>query len=484
MATGSASVGRSILVVDGDPSVRDFLAGALRERYDVALAAGVDEAVELIGASDFDLVITDLGLPDATGLTVLACAKSRDEFVEVLMISGNATVDSAAAAVNNGAGSYLLKPFALNELRGRVEKMMAMRAFHLKSLMLMKDSDLVSPAVKGHVDDLASLYHFTRKLTLTLEISEVMRITLEEANCKADAKFCTIEVCLPDYREIYSMPQAGEFDRAAQGGVFVENWADAFVGIDKERFQSGAVPHYVYRGRRGEFSAAAAYKCLNFPLVVTGKTIGSLTVWLAANADIDERRSRYLHILTSFTSPVIEHVYLDLQTRLQAKTDNLTGIANHRYFYEALEREIARANRKKSVFALLLADIDDFKAINDTYGHQTGDAVIVDLAKRVSENIRTGDVAARYGGEEFGVILPESDPVGALAMSKRICESISGTPYAGAKHEIPYTASFGLACYDGNNPVKKDELILSADSALYKSKTDGKNRVTVAELKG
>ncbi len=481
MGTASASGGGSILVADDDPAVRDFLAGALSGRYTVASAASAGEAAELIGKSDFDLVIADLALPDETGLAVLARAKSRDEFVEVLMISGNAAADSAAAAVNNGAGAYLIKPFTLPELLNCVEKMMAMRAFHLKSLLLMKDFDLVDQTAKGHVDDLASLYRFTRKLTLTLEISEVMRITLEEANNKADAKFCTIEVCLPDYKEIYSMPQTGEIDKAALNGVLAENWESAFVGIAKESFLSGAVPHYAYKGRSGEFNAAATYKLLNFPLVVTGKTIGSLTVWTAADAEIDERRGRYLHILTSFVSPVIEHVYLDLQTRFQAKTDNLTGIANHRYFYEALEREIARADRKKSSFALLLADIDNFKAINDTYGHQTGDAVIVDLAKRVSENIRTGDVAARYGGEEFGVILPESDPAGALALSKRICESISKAPYAGAKQNIPYTASFGLAYYDGNSPVSKDELMRSADKALYKSKADGKNRVTAAE---
>ena len=482
METVNASVGRSILVVDDDPTVRDFLVGALCERYKVASAASGEEAIDLIGENDFDLVITDLVLPgEATGLTVLACAKSRDEFVEVLMISGNATVDSAAAAVNNGAGSYLLKPFALSDLRGHVEKMLAMRAFHLKSLLLMKDSDLVDPTMKGHVDDLASLYHFTRKLMLMLEISEVMRIMLEEANAKADAKFCTIEVCLPDYKEIHSMPQAGEAGKAALDAAFVEKWNSAFIGVSKDRFQSGTVKHYVYKGRRGEFDGAAEYKCLNFPLVVTGKTIGSLTVWIAADAEIDERQNRYLHILTSFTSPVIEHVYLDQQVRFQAKTDSLTGIANHRHFYEALEREIARANRKKSNFALLLADIDDFKAINDTYGHQMGDAVIIDLAKRVAENIRVGDVVARYGGEEFGVILPESDPAGALTLSNRICESISKSPYAGTKQKIPYTASFGLAYYDGNHPMRKDDLILMADKALYKSKAEGKNRVTVAD---
>jgi diguanylate cyclase (GGDEF)-like protein len=473
----------SILIVSGDPAVRDFLAGTLSvsARYGLTAAAGAGEAFELICKNEFDLVITDLALPDESGLAVLACAKGRDEFAEVLVISGDAIDSAAAAAANNGAGSYLLKPFAAAELCGRVEKMLAMRAFHLKSLLLIKDSDLVDPAVKGHVDDLASLYHFTRKLMLTLEISEVMRITLEEANGKVGAKFCTIEVCLPEYKEVYSMPQTGEAGKEALQAAFAENWNAAFIGIPKEHFLSGAVPHYVYKGRRGEFLPAAACKCLNFPLVVTGKTIGSLTAWVPADADIDEGQVRYLHILASFTSPVIEHVYLDLQVRFQAKTDSLTGIANHRHFFEALEREIARANRKKSAFALLLADIDNFKSINDAYGHQAGDAVIIDLAKRVVENVRTGDMVARYGGEEFGVILPESDLAGAVALSNRICESISKAPCVNAKHSIPYTASFGLAYYDGNHPTGKDELVRRADKALYGSKAAGKNRVTVAE---
>jgi len=481
METVNASVGYAILVVDDDSSVRELLASALRARYTVTCAESGEEAIELIGVNRYDLVVADLVLPGVTGLEVLACAKNRDEFVELLMITGNATLDSAAAAINNGAGSYILKPFSVSELCNRVEKMLAMRAFHLKSLRLMKRSDLADSVVLEHVNDLSSLYHFTRKLMLTLEVSEVMRIMLEEVNAKSDAEFCTIGVCLPDYKELYSMPRTGEIGRPALDEAFAENWNSAFVGIDRDGFLSGAVPHYVYKGRHGEFNVAPTYRCHNFPLIITGKTIGNLTVWSAAKADIGEKQSMYLHIITSIAAPVIEHVYLDLQVRRQAKTDSLTGIANHRQFYEALEREMARANRKKSAFALLLADIDDFKAINDTYGHQTGDGVIIDLAKRVTANVRSGDLVARYGGEEFGVILSESDGAGALALSKRICESIAKTPYANANHKIPYTASFGLALYDGNSPIGKGELIRRADKALYKSKSDGKNRVTVTE---
>jgi len=477
MGTAEEFDGRSILIASGDSGVRGFLEKALGARYGVTAVGGGEEAVELIGKSGFDLTIAETALPGAVqGAAVLECAKSRDEFAETLAISEDA--GSAAAAVNCGAGAFLIKPVDASELLNRVEKMLAMRAFHIKSLLLMKNAELSDPAAPGGADDFASFYGFTRKLTLGLEISELMRITLEEANAKADAKFCAIEVCLPDYKEIYSMPRTGEADKAVLEAAFAENWGGAFVGISKELFQSGGVPHCVYKGRRGEFSAGA-YRRLNFPLAVTGETIGGLTVWIAANAALDERRSRYLRVLASFAAPVIEHVYLDLQTRTKAKTDSLTGIANHRRFYEALEREIARADRKKSFFALLLADIDDFKAINDARGHRAGDAVIIDLAKRITENVRAGDAVARYGGGEFGVILPESDAAGALALSNRIRESITEAACAGAETGIPYTASFGLAVYDGNRPMKKNDLMLLAGNALGKSKTEGKNRVNI-----
>jgi len=347
----------------------------------------------------------------------------------------------------------------------------------------MQRSDLAGPAVRGHVDDITSLYNFTRKLTLTLEISEVMRITLEEVNRKAGAAFCSIGVSLLDYAEIYSMPLEGEIAKERVEEVLIEHWDGVFAAyMDREKWDKGGIPHYVYKGRQGENPPAAEYRRRNFPLIVTGKTIGSLSVWFAAQgAEIDTELNRYLHVLTSVVSPIIEHVYMDLQARFQAKTDSLTGIANHRQFYETLEREIARANRSKNRFALVLADLDDFKLVNDTHGHQTGDAVLIETAKRLTANVRTGDIPARYGGEEFGLILPDTELDGASILANRICESISGTPFRDSKHEIFYTASFGLAMYDGANPVTKDELILKADRALYRSKETGKNLVTVAE---
>ncbi|MCL2218366.1 MAG: diguanylate cyclase [Chitinispirillia bacterium] len=475
------SAEHTILVVDDDPSICDLLNAALSTRYRVTVCMTGREALNLISEWDFDIIITDLMLPDTTGIDILAYAKSRDEFAEVLMITGNATVDSAAAAINHGVASYMLKPFSIPELRGRVEKMVASRVFHLRSLQLMNSSDLVDPAVRGHIDDVTSLYHFTRKLMLTLEIAEVMRIILEEVNNKAGANFSSLEIDLLDYREVYSMPMAGEAGREALDKIFTACWSNAFLYIDRDSFQKGVVQHYIYKGRQGQFSVLPEYKCVNYPLIVTGKSIGSLSVWLPPDRELEHRVDQYLHILTSITSPVIEHVYSDLHTRFQAKTDGLTGIPNHRHFYEMLEREIARTNRKEAQFALVLADIDNFKLINDTFGHQIGDEVLIELAKRLSANVRTGDLVARYGGEEFGIILTDTDLGGASILANRLCEAVASAPFRCAKNDLSCTASFGLAVYDGTKPINKGELIFKADQALYRSKLEGKNRVTVAE---
>ena len=178
----------------------------------------------------------------------------------------------------------------------------------------------------------------------------------------------------------------------------------------------------------------------------------------------------------------MEHGYSALLARQQAKTDSLTGIANHRLFHQTLEREIARANRKKGNFSLILIDIDDFKKINDTYGHQVGDAVIIDLTRRISAIIRTGDVLARYGGEEFGIILPDTDLFGAETLAGRVLTSVSSSPLIYSQFKISYTVSIGFVVYNGSEPVKKDKLIAVADTALYGSKRNGKNRVSLGHI--
>lgn len=162
-----------------------------------------------------------------------------------------------------------------------------------------------------------------------------------------------------------------------------------------------------------------------------------------------------------------------------ANLDGLTGIYNHRYFQEFLDREISRTRRLNSRTTLVLADIDNFKKFNDFYGHQAGDYVLHEFAALCSELIREYDLIARYGGEEFVLVLPETDAEEGQAVAEKLRASIE-------KHEFHYdndsyrvTCSFGVALFDPkvNKTLKKSELIEQADKALYQAKKKGRNRV-------
>jgi diguanylate cyclase (GGDEF)-like protein len=219
-------------------------------------------------------------------------------------------------------------------------------------------------------------------------------------------------------------------------------------------------------------------------MIITGTTIGMLVVFLEEKAVSEIGDPYFLHIVSSVISPLIEHGYVVQQARQQAKTDGLTGIANHRSFHEALEREIARVNRNGGIFSLVIMDIDDFKIVNDTYGHLVGDAVLKDLVHRVSHSIRTVDIFSRYGGEEFGLILPETELSGAEVVAQRIKNAIVSKPFVYAQHSISYTVSMGIAAYNAREPVKKDVLIGRADAAMYTAKHDGKNRISLSTAAG
>ncbi|MFD0672867.1 diguanylate cyclase [Cohnella sp. GCM10027633] len=157
-----------------------------------------------------------------------------------------------------------------------------------------------------------------------------------------------------------------------------------------------------------------------------------------------------------------------------ALTDPLTGLYNRRYFQESLLANIAMFHRSQAPFSLIILDIDRFKSINDTYGHPVGDIVLKQLGQLLKSKARESDVVARYGGEEFVLLLPQANWDNAVAIAERYRASIEATPLA----DLRVTASFGVATM---TPGYTDEtLIGQADQALYRSKENGRNRVTHA----
>jgi diguanylate cyclase (GGDEF)-like protein len=167
----------------------------------------------------------------------------------------------------------------------------------------------------------------------------------------------------------------------------------------------------------------------------------------------------------------------------QALVDPLTGLANRRLAEGALETELARAGRFDEPLAMLMTDLDDFKQINDRWGHPFGDEVLREFASALAESIREIDLAGRWGGEEFAVVLPGTDLEGGVALAERIRESLRKRLIEAPDGEpVRITASFGVAAYP--DVLRKDDLVGAADAALYDAKRAGKDRVARAEAIG
>ncbi len=168
--------------------------------------------------------------------------------------------------------------------------------------------------------------------------------------------------------------------------------------------------------------------------------------------------------------------------------DPLTGLHNRRYAMPHLARVTEQAVPGNRPFAVMLADMDHFKRINDVYGHASGDAVLVETARRLRAGLRSVDMIARLGGEEFLVVMPATGPVEARAAATRLCHQIGSRPFdiPGAINPVEVTVSIGLALGglapqgEDVRPETADDMIDRADKALYAAKTHGRNQVTLS----
>jgi diguanylate cyclase (GGDEF)-like protein len=180
--------------------------------------------------------------------------------------------------------------------------------------------------------------------------------------------------------------------------------------------------------------------------------------------------------LASHAAIALENARLHRIVERQALVDGLTGIANRRQCEEALATEIARADRLGTPLTIVLADLDDFKLVNDEHGHATGDDVLREFAAVLRHTVRESDLAGRWGGEEFLLLLPGSDAEGGAHLADRVRTAIQERSFLGRDGSVvTVTASFGVAHHQLGGDER--ELFGAADRALYRAKREGKNRV-------
>lgn len=211
---------------------------------------------------------------------------------------------------------------------------------------------------------------------------------------------------------------------------------------------------------------------ISVPLKIKDRVTGVINGVNKLNDEpFTEADQRLLEALAQQAAMAVEHARLyEL-----AITDGLTKLFIHRYFQGRLEEEMVRARRYHTACSLILFDIDHFKKFNDTYGHQQGDIVLIEVAKLVKQTVReTVDIPARYGGEEFAIILPETDAKGAHLVAERLRKTIEAHDFQGQEQALKVTVSLGIATFPDHASVKS-VLIKKADMALYECKDRGRN---------
>jgi len=229
----------------------------------------------------------------------------------------------------------------------------------------------------------------------------------------------------------------------------------------------------------GEAGGRSARRPLELPLLdgVAGEQL--TLVLYPPGRGFDAETRKLAEWIAAQAGVALENARLHEEVRRQATTDELTGLVNRRRFMEALETEVERARLFRTPFSVVVADLDDFKRINDNHGHHGGDEALRAFGRLLAEQIRDFDVAGRLGGEEFAVLLPQTNVTEAMAVAGRIRDALVCADIdVDGGGRVRLTASFGVA--DSGSNGSTDELLRRADDALYSAKRAGKDRYVVA----
>jgi len=215
------------------------------------------------------------------------------------------------------------------------------------------------------------------------------------------------------------------------------------------------------------------------PLKIEKEIVGVLNINDGEKVSFNVSNLDFVLKLSEFISMTVSNAVLYERTKKLSVTDGLTGISNRPNMEQVLRSEFERSMRYGAPLSVVLLDVDHFKGVNDTYGHQKGDEILVAFASLLKKFCRANDTAARYGGEEFLMILPQSNAQGAFKIAERVREEMMKLNFTGNESHFSVTTSCGVVELDRDFIKNTDELVTMADQALYEAKNSGRNKTVI-----
>ena len=448
-----------VLVVDDIPANVKLLEARLSAEYfDVVTAMSGRDALAICERAECDLVLLDVMMPDMDGFEVCRRLKSNPatHHIPVIMVTALDQPSDKVRGLEAGADDFLPKP--ISEL-----------------------------ALIARVRSLARLKMVTDELRMRVLTSHEIGIELPEREAVADTgrdgRVLIVDDRPASYERIaatLSKEHAVEVEVDPNQALFHAadgNYDLLIVSLGLEHFDALRLCSQIRSlDRTRNLPILAITEPDNTARMLRGLEIG-VNDFLIRPIDKNEllARTRSQVRKRRYTERLRDNVQMSIE---MAITDALTGLFNRRYMESHLGTLIEQAAARGKPLSALVVDIDYFKAINDSHGHDAGDDVLRDFALRIKRSIRGIDLACRYGGEEFVIIMPETDMAVAAMVAERLRRRIAAEPFAIAQgsRQIPVTISIGIAGLRGKDDTAP-ALLKRADQALYRAKRDGRNRV-------
>jgi len=448
-----------VLVVDDVPAnVRLLEARLSAEYFDVVTAMSGREALTICERAECDLVLLDVMMPDMDGFDVCRRLKSNPatHHIPVVMVTALDQPSDKVRGLEAGADDFLTKPISELALIARVRSLARLK---------MVTDELRMRVLTSHEIGIESPER--EAVADTGRGGRVLIVDDRRASYERIAAMLGVEHTV----DVETEPNQALFHAAES------NFDLLIVSLGLENYDALRLCSQVRSlDRTRNLPILAITEPDNNARMLRGLEIG-VNDFLIRPIDKNEllARARSQVRKRRYTERLRDNVQMSIE---MAITDALTGLFNRRYMESHLATLIEQAASRGKPLAALIIDIDYFKAINDSHGHDAGDDVLRDFALRIKRSIRGIDLACRYGGEEFVVIMPETDMAVAAMVAERLRRRIAAEPFAigqGSGH-IPVTISIGIAGLRGKDDTAAN-LLKRADQALYRAKRDGRNRV-------